>query len=341
MIDRPEDFLSDWFDGDAENLCEQQGEYFQAFHEQVAESLLVHGLLSDVGSRDENRDAKRIRNLMSAIDNESASGQKPVRRYAILVSTIAIAASLLFAAVLLLPLQNVSAGRLCLEKVIEAAARPFDRTYRVHVVEEYPRDKKPRNLSQEAWDREAEQQLDGATLFVRGADQYVLTAMLRSGIQRTTGSDGKVSWAFREGGPVHVSEDLNRFRGGVPGQQQDIPFMNIHSHLSQLQNGYQIELMHEQGKTTDGSVLSQLVGIRKSSEVRGPKQIEIWFDADNGTIHKMLLSGLPRGRGGPKSLELELIDQSDLAPDFFSHPFHHPQRNASEPAHSAGGENER
>jgi hypothetical protein len=207
--------------------------------------------------------------------------------------------------------------------VIEAATKPFDRTYRVRVVEEYPPNKRPRNLSQEAWDREAKEQIDGATLFVRGANQYVLNVRLRPGLKRTTGCDGEVSWAFREDGPVHVSTDLNRFRGGVPGQQQDIPFMNIHLHLSQLQSGYNVDLSEKQDTAADGAVLSQLVGVRQSRDIRGPKQIDIWFDAEDGTVHKMLLSGLPRGRGGPKSVMLELEDQSDLAPNFFSHDAHH------------------
>ena len=45
-------------------------------------------------------------------------------------------------------------------------------------VEEYSRDKRPKNLSQEAWDREAPEQIDGATIHVRGADEYVMIVML-------------------------------------------------------------------------------------------------------------------------------------------------------------------
>ncbi len=58
-------------------------------------------------------------------------------------------------------------------------------------------------------------------------------------------------------GPVHVSTDLNRFRGGLPGQQQDIPFINIHDHLSQLRSGYEVELSKDQETASDGAVLYQ------------------------------------------------------------------------------------
>ena len=160
-------------------------------------------------------------------------------------------------------------------------------------------------------------------MYVRGANQYVLTVLLPTGLKRTSGCDGQQSWAFREDGPVQVSADLSRFRGGLPGQQQDIPFINIHSHLTQLRDGYDVQLSDQGDHASDGSVVSQLIGVRKSRDVRGPKQIQIWFDSRSGTVHKMLLDGLPRGRGGPKSLALELIDESELAPRFFSHKSHH------------------
>jgi hypothetical protein len=332
MSDEINGLLSDWLDDDEVKSPRSPDSVFEQSSEAVADSLLVHGLLADQGRRDDEQEVQRLRSVMERIDSEDdaesvtlAEARRPSgrRRFAILTSALTIAAAVLVMFVVLGPQQNVSAAMASLEKVIEAAAKPFDRTYRVSVIEEYPRGKKPRNLSQEAWEREAEEQIDGATLFVRGANQFVLTVMLRSGIMRTSGCDGEVSWAFRENGPVHVSADLSRFRGGVPGRQQDLPFMNMHAHLSQLLSGYEVELTDEVDAATDGTVLSQLVGVRQSRDVRGPKQIEIWFDADSGTVHTMVLDGLPRGRGGPKSVMLELEDQSDLAPDFFSHEAHH------------------
>ena len=344
MSDQNNDCLSDWLDDDMLPSTGTTDELLGQSSDSIAESILVHGLLSDIGRRDKARDDERIQALMQLINadtlavegatefDEPLAGAKHLlsptagkRRtwISILSSALAVAAVVMVMFIVTGPQHNVSAAMTSLEKILSTAAEPFDRTYRVRVVEEYPRDKQPRNLPSDVRDRKVKEQLDGATLYVRGVNQYVLEVMLWNGLKRTSGCDGIVSWAFREDGPVHESMDLNRFRGGIPGQQQDIPFINIHSHLSQLHSDYEVELTLKQETTSSGTIVSQLVGKRKSDGIRGPKVIDLWFDEENGTVHKILLDGLPRGRGGPKSLMLELIGQSELTPQFFSHDSHH------------------
>ncbi len=332
MNDQINDLLSDWLDDSDETPAGQNEFTFGQASETVAQSLLIHGLLAEIGSRDDIAESERIASLMRRIDAECARDQVEValkrvppdrRKFAILTSALTIAAAVMVMFVVFGLHKSVSAGMASLEQVVKAAAKPFDRTYTVHVVQEYPRDKHPRNLSQEARDRKAPEQIDGATIHVRGADEYVMTVLLTTGVTRTSGCDGQVSWSFRENGPVHVSTDLDRFRGGMPGNQQDMPFLNIHANLSQLKIGFDVELADVQETAANGTLLSLLSCIRKSNSVRGPKRVEVWFDAEDGTVHKMLLDGLPRGRGGPKSVMLELVDQSDLPSDFFSHHSHH------------------
>lgn len=331
MKERTDDLLSNWLDGANESPPSGSDLSAGEESESVAESLLVHGLLADIGRRNDDQDAERISALMQRIDSESEpkfvdsrkSNEPRRRRFALLTSALTIAAAVMVIFVVFGPHQSTSAAMASLEKVVEAAAKPSGRTYNVSVVEEYSREKRPRNLSQEAWQRESKKRLDGATLYVRGANQHVMTVMLESGEKRTSGCDGNQSWAFRESGPVHTSTDLNRFRGIVPGGQQDIPFLNIHAHLLQLRTGYDVQLGDKQRELGEQKSLSQLIGVRRSRDVRGPKQVTIWFDHDTGTVHEMLLDGLPRGGGGPKSVQLRLVDQSDLPTDFFSHESHH------------------
>ncbi|HIE95910.1 MAG TPA: hypothetical protein EYQ63_02590 [Fuerstia sp.] len=205
-----------------------------------------------------------------------------------------------------------------LDRVIERAQQPIDRSYLIQVVEEFSRNQRPKNISQEAWNRESKNQLDGATLYVRGPDKFVLVHSLVDGRQRVSGYDGFESWSFREDSPVHVSSGGERFRGSMPGQQQTLPFLDMHASLTQLRENYDITLSKPHGER-----LSQLYGVRKSRDVRGPKEVDIWFDETSGTVQHMVLYGLPPHRGSPKAVSLELIDQKDRGPDFFSHESHH------------------
>lgn len=337
--------LTEWLDG-TQSLCEGSGDApDEESCGQIADSLLVHGLLTDLSLRDENRESGRVQALMLAIESEAQV--KPAvmdrarvlngmtstrvlsrpRRWMSIATLLTIAAAVILMVSMVVPHQNASAAMTSLQKVLEAISLPLDRTYEIHVVEEYPPDKLPRDLQQENRVRKSTEQIDGGKLYVRGTDQFVFVRQLSSGGQRVSGCDGVQSWAFYEEGPVHVSSDPSRFRGGIPGEKQDMPFINIHSHLEQLQTSYVVELYSDREADSNGMLLSRLVGIRKSQEVRGPKLVEIWFDPENGTIHRFFLDGLPRGGGGPKSASLELVSQSDLGSDFFLHESHHePER---------------
>jgi hypothetical protein len=121
---------------------------------------------------------------------------------------------------------------------------------------------------------------------------------------------------------------LNRFRSGLPGREQDLPFVNLQTHLQELHVGYDIELSGETIESSDGRKLSQLNATRKSFDVRGPYEVAVWFDTETGVVYQMLLDKLPRRGGGPKSVRLELLNpenlgQTDFGSDFFSHDSHH------------------
>ena len=76
-------------------------------------------------------------------------------------------------------------------------------------------------------------------------------------------------------------------------------------------------------RDAEDSGLRRLSASKKSRNVRGPRDVEIWFDPNSGTILKLELYGLPQARGGPRAIRLSLTDQLDLGADFFSHAAHH------------------
>jgi hypothetical protein len=158
----------------------------------------------------------------------------------------------------------------------------------------------------------------GAMLHVRYPDQYVLIQKFPDGRPFATGSNGERSWVIPPGGAtVRVSRDPMRFRGPVPGHQHGIPFVNLRSDLVQLLDAYTVSPLGPNAAGQRGQL-----AVKKSSDYRGPNRVELWYDADTGVIHRMVFAGMPKARGGPDSVAVELVDQRDLAADFFKHQSH-------------------
>ena len=160
---------------------------------------------------------------------------------------------------------------------------------------------------------------NGAALYLRGDRQFVLIRPILEGGRRITGSDGSVNWDITGEAPVKVSRDVTRFRGGLPGDQQDAAFLDLRTQISRLQEGYDITL----SKSPDRQELRRLTAMKRSREVRGPNQLVISFHPDSGVIESIEMRGLPRARGGPTALRLTLSSEAPLRDDFFTHAPHH------------------
>lgn len=328
-----EKILSDTVDGIRCDSSERMDSLEPSELIQVAGELVVHGLLRELGDQDSNQNEQRIDRVMDEIGGGSkrrrlrngrrlGTGSSAGKRSLVKITSLLLVAAAVLAVIafLAIPKGDLLAASASIDTMITASLEEVDRTYRVHVVEEYSPSGLKSDTPEEAQPRK--ETVDDATLVVRGLDKYVLIHSPISGIGRNSGCDGKKSWSFRDGSPVHVSSDLERFRNSLPGHQDDLPLLSIPEHLSQLKAGYRIKLIPGSKTGHNGETLSQLTGIKKSKEVRGPKEIEIWFDESGGTIHWMLLDVLPPGSGGPKSILLELVGQSPVADDFFSFQFH-------------------
>ena len=314
-----DDRLDRWLDEDSGPESDQGPAMPEAMYPQVAEAVVVHGLLTDIGRRFPAEDEMRVDSVMQAIE-EPVTPEKPAswawlfgrpKRTAFAATVMVACVALIFIFQGINPTEAAAAS---LERIIAVAQQSIDRTYTIRVIDEYPTST-PRN--------EKQGNIDGAILHVRGPNKYVLIRELKDGRQRFTGCDGTESWAMREDGPVHVSSDLNRFRGGLPGEQQDLPFINLQSQLKQLQEKYFVESLPEAGREFEGRAMMGLVCLRKSHEVRGPKRVELWADRKTGAIHRMLMDNLPRGKGGPRSVMIQLKNESEFPADFFSHTAHH------------------
>lgn len=321
---RPQD-LSDFLDGVANSGCDEttmQSDGMREFStdapDSVANQLVVHGLLVDASLHDDAIHVEGVDRLVAALDGKmgTVARSRIGSRGVAAVLAVATIACVMLAAVFLRP-SRVSAAE-ALDRIIASSARSKDRLYELSVVEEFDQRKRLKNLPEEQKGERREKIVDGARLYAGGRGRFVFVCELSTGETRTSGYDGSESWSFRDSSPVHVSTETERYRGGIPGQQQTLGFTDMYSQLESLRNGYDIEL-----SALEGTERKRLIGIRKSRDVRGPKGIEIEFDPSDGMVHRMVLNGLPRGRGGPKCVEFVLVSQDERAEGFYSHEAHH------------------
>ncbi len=195
-----------------------------------------------------------------------------------------------------------------------AAMQRGDRSYTISVIE---------GDARMAMNNDRTLTYEGGVLHLRGERQFVLVRPIIEDGQRITGSDGTVNWDIIGNGPVKVTSDLKRFRGGLPGEQQDAPFLDLAGHLNGLNNGYDITLHDVESEPSH----ARLTAVRKSRDVRGPREMDFTFHRDTGVIIAMELRGLPRAKGGPEALRFTLTSESALPADFFTHtPHHEPSR---------------
>lgn len=201
---------------------------------------------------------------------------------------------------------------------LAAVAHAADRTY---LLRENPEPSTPAVRSPPRAGKRPAVPVDGAILFVRAPDRYVLERHGDGGGLVVSGSDGSEAWIVPDAGPVRVSRDPRRFAGAVPGSRTGVPFADPRDGLDELAANYDLRL--EPADPATPGALDRIVATRRPEARGGPKLVEIAFDASTNRIHAMRLDHLPQARGGPRSVLFELVDDAPLPSDFFSHAAHH------------------
>lgn len=202
-----------------------------------------------------------------------------------------------------------------LDRVIETMSEVRDRTYRIEVIE--PSDE-PMESRPDRGRFPPANHLDGATLWLRGPREFVLSQSLPNGQTRVMGSDGGESWTVRGVDPMRVSPDPERFGRAIFAKSGEIAFLDLRTQLDDLKPLYQIEWLDRSSRET-----WKLIGSRRSADQGGPREVELWFDPGTGLLERMILRQLPRGNGGPRSIAIVLQSTETLPADFFRHDGHH------------------
>lgn len=282
-----------------------------AQRELFVQCALLHQKMGDHWSDDLGRGQRE--DLRMQAEPSRGHGPKGLRRVG-----LAMVASLALLAIVWLAVGSRPATASAeLQRVIACQKASGDRTYRIAVEESFPI---PSKQQEESW-RPPKPSMDGAILYVRGTDRFVLNRFTDAGLPFLTGCNGSQSWVVKPDGPVRISGDPSRFSRDLPGHEYAMPFIQIESTLKQLQEAFSIESLPAESDWSEGRVSRLLVAVKKPGR-RGPRRVEVTYDAASGELMQVRFIDLPYG---PKRLTLRMtsMEQSELPEDFFEHRHHH------------------
>jgi hypothetical protein len=283
----------------------------EKLNEQLSKTALCHPTPTPTQSPTPSQAENRLPAAPSAAAPSAAASWS---------SIIAMLASLalLLIALLIGSNRNQLSASQELQKIRKSLAMG-DRLYRVDVEQAVLPNKK--QIEQHDERRPPKPSLEGAKLYVRGTDEFVLMRFLQDGTPFVTGSDGQVGWAIAPNGPVRVSQDKQRFNRDLPGHEHSIPLSNLSQGLTQIQKAYHVQIIPSSPGDAGDEQDAVLVATKKRGQ-RGPRRIEIQYASNSGRIAQMRFIEMPYG---PERLtvRLTLIDELTLPESFFHHSDHH------------------
>ncbi len=302
--------LGDWIKSDAANARE------------FAVLLMLHDQLR-------NRFDKTLENSTSVSRETNSPASATIRNWRMNWSVAyATTACLVLLSVLFLwqsvgP-SSASAAVVELNRIIAANARSLDRTFLIAVEEvSVPQGERERRPTEQG--RPPKPSLDGATLEVRSANQFVLKRSVAQDQYFITGSNGSTSWAVRPDGPVRYSHDLMRFNRDLPGHEYSLPINNLQDGLVALRTAYDLSVVSEENAELNSESTKRMIAVRKPGFL-GAAQIEVTYFESTSQIYELRFIEMPYGPENV-TLSMRLVEERDLPADYFDHQSHHdPQR---------------
>jgi outer membrane lipoprotein-sorting protein len=277
----------------------------------AADLQLVHSLLVQMGRDNEVARERRVRRALDSIAGPQLRRFiQPALRYGI-AAMLAIAAVVFF-----VRMPATTSAMAAVDQMIAAIDRAGDRTYSITV--EGPQPPAGREPGERAG-------LDGATLYLRSSDRFVLVRKTPSGKDLINGSDGQTRWLVRPNKPVLVSSDPQAFRIPMPPELAEILSLDLKSTLVHIRDHYTVKyLAGAPASQPTGRPLKYLDAVKTSRHFREPQNIEIWADAETGMLVRMEFAGIHlQGDPTPRRLIIDLKDQTQLPDAWFTHQAHH------------------
>jgi len=220
-----------------------------------------------------------------------------------------------------------------MDKMIAAIDQAGDRTYRISVkasrAGKGPRPNRFEQMSEPGRQRAV---LDGAVLYLRGNDRFVLYRSTPGGQTVISGSDGTTRWLIRPGRPVLTSDDPEAFRIPMPEELAGLLTLDFKATLSRIRDNYRIKYLSEALPDQDVDLTgTYLAANKRDNRFRGPRHIRIWAHSRTGTLERLEFVDVRlQGYSEPQKVVIELINQDALSADWFNHESHHSSKSESE-----------
>jgi hypothetical protein len=307
----------------------------------AGEWQLVHALLLQLSNQEGAERQARINRAIQAIRQAQAdsaaqetSAVEPVRQHRGRFRAFirwAIAVSLLLAAVSWLYVSDSNPALAALDRVVQALDDPIDRTYEISVElmdQPAPREpaRKPSKRTTEVVPPEDRRPgLDGAILYIRDHNQFVLYRRTPDGKSVINGGNGRETWLIRPERPILVSSSPSAFRIPMPENLATVPFVDIRATLTSLREAYQIvELPAERLASNDPAQWRHLQARKIDPATKGPKVVSVWFHPTTNLIGRIQFEQMHlQGRPEPRRMTIALVAHQPLPANWFDHDAHH------------------
>jgi len=300
----------------------------------AADVQLVHAMLMGIAEDNEDARQSRVNKLMQSVKadgqrqvSEKATSPQRPRRYVGPAVGCGTAAMIIISLAVLLTSLPSNKAMATIDQMIAAIENAADRTYSIIVRDQKTgqRERQSSRFNVERRNRQERAGFDGAALYLRGRDQYVLYRYTPSGQTVINGSDGQTNWLIRPGRPVLVSNDRQAFRIPIPEDLANLLTLDFKDTLQKIRERYRIKYLGnvpvEQAQEASWSYLH---ATRHNREFAGPRVVRIWAHAYTGLLRRIEFADIHlQDSPEPKKLIFDLRDERQLAENWFTHAAHH------------------
>lgn len=165
--------------------------------------------------------------------------------------------------------------------------------------------------------------LNGAKLYVRGDNQYVLIAETSEGYLLRA-RNRQHSWKLNHDNEVKYYDDHAGIKVPIAGDAVALVFMDVPQMLTHLADNYNLTYKKNAGKDSESKqVLSMISANKKSKQLKGAKQINIFYHPDSYLIDRFEFDRVHlQGHRKRYKVSLQLVDLKALVIDFFDAEHH-------------------